>query len=666
MQLWDRTDRIGPRLGQVIGDNATDIVPTQTYIVEIEVWHPGTRTQARALLDELHTVVETYETARHWHDTFLGTTLVLAKASLAGSTLDIVLNLDSVAMVDLPPTPTFQRSEAYHTTVDDFAQSPRPTAASPRLCILDSGVVTNHPLLARHIGDAQAILTQQETAMDRNGHGTMVAGLAVFGDVRACYDTQTFHAPLLLYSARVLNDANRFDDERLIINQLRTAITTFRDDPYHCRVFNLSLGSFAAAITDQTRHQNYMAEALDILARELQVVLVVAAGNHGEAVTNDAETAEQILKDYPQFLQHPAARLNDFAMATIPLTVGALAQHAAPAVGRQMAANDLRCPVATADEPAPMTRVGPGIQDTVKPDLVHYGGSPIFENHPARIRSDPGTAIMSFSHQPTDTLFAYDTGTSLAAPRVARLVALLEQQLQGILPDGPHPNLLRALLVAAATVPAAARTRLAPVDPQLVAHVCGYGLPDEDFVLSSWSRQVNLMHQDTLQPGDFHVMRIPVPDAFRFARGERRRTVTLAYDPPVNRRRLDYLGVGMETVLFRGTTVAAVVAAYREHTTDVDTTPALAQRYRLPMESESGSKRSTVQQRTFVRKQADQQTHQGNEYILVVRATRKWNTRRPADDPPQHYAVVVTLAANDPNLYGQVRQQLQQRIRLQT
>jgi len=40
-----------------------------------------------------------------------------------------------------------------------------------------------------------------------------------------------FASPVTLFSARVLNDRNEFDDEKLIINQMRTAIETFRQPP---------------------------------------------------------------------------------------------------------------------------------------------------------------------------------------------------------------------------------------------------------------------------------------------------------------------------------------------------------------------------------------------------------------------------------------------------
>ena len=52
---------------------------------------------------------------------------------------------------------------------------------------------------------------------------------------------ELFIPQLRLFSARVLNENNEFDDEDLITTQMRQAIEYFRNT-YGCRVFNASLG----------------------------------------------------------------------------------------------------------------------------------------------------------------------------------------------------------------------------------------------------------------------------------------------------------------------------------------------------------------------------------------------------------------------------------------
>ena len=226
------------------------------------------------------------------------------EVSVRGDKLDSILDLDVVAEVDIPPTPNFDAHSAKQTTRRNFPTPPRPPAGGPSVCTLDTGIASNHPLLSNNVGHAEAVLTATFSPNDANGHGTMVGGLAVFGDIRECYETGQFQSDITLYSARVLNDENRFDDERLIIHQMRDAIELFRAEPYNCRVFNLSVGEPDPWLRDNTR-QSIWAECLDLLARELKVLIVVSAGNHNLGVGHNARDAEQALSEYPRYLLEP-------------------------------------------------------------------------------------------------------------------------------------------------------------------------------------------------------------------------------------------------------------------------------------------------------------------------------------------------------------------------
>lgn len=83
-------------------------------------------------------------------------------------------------------------------------------------------------------------------------------------------------------------------------------------------------------------------------------------------------------------------------------------------------------------QPGPYTRIGPGINGAIKPELLADGGNLVFQGYgeTRRIATDPGCAVLSLSHEPQRQLFAYQSGTSFAAPYVARLAALLWHQLK--------------------------------------------------------------------------------------------------------------------------------------------------------------------------------------------------------------------------------------------
>lgn len=225
MRLWNQEDRIGRRLAHGIGEHGQAIQLDKLYRVDVELWHRGTDELARAAVRELSLLVDSDASSEERVcDTFIGDLLCLARVAVRGPKLDALLNLDIVAEVELPPQPVFDARAARFVTARDFPAPPLPAPDGPAVCVVDSGVATNHPLLANNMGHAEAVVPDSDSPADEYGHGTMVGALAVFGDVRRCYESGGFASPVTLYSARVLNNENRFDDERLIIHQMRRAV----------------------------------------------------------------------------------------------------------------------------------------------------------------------------------------------------------------------------------------------------------------------------------------------------------------------------------------------------------------------------------------------------------------------------------------------------------
>jgi hypothetical protein len=371
----------------------------------------------------------------------------------------------------------------------------------------------------------------------------------------------------------VLNEKNRFDDERLILTQMREAVRLFASSPNSCRVFNLSLGSSSVALNGTNTRQTLWAECLDTMARELKVLLVISAGNNQRVQADTPQEAEAVLANYPNYLFEADCALNDPATAAIPITVGAISEFTAPAIRTGPLANDVVRAIANQNEASPFTRVGPGVNEAIKPDLVHYGGNLLFEgtgNTFRRIRTenpDAGTAVMSFSHQPLQQMFTYRVVTSQAAPRVSRIASMIWRRLNDLLGTNVDPNLVRAVLANSAELPKGSRQRIESLQGENgLRRVMGYGLPDEEVSLESGDRRVTLVAQGSLRLDTLALYEVPIPEEFRQADGRKRIIVALAFDPPVRRRRAEYLGVEMGMNLFRGKSPEEILASYRNVT----------------------------------------------------------------------------------------------------
>lgn len=669
MRLWGRTDRVGRRLAHEIGDHTQGIVADQLYVLDIELWHRGTDELARAAIQELRQFIEHQPgQGERLCDTFSGQLLCLARVMVRGSKLDVLLNLDIVAEAERPPQPVFDNRVVAQATRRDFPAPPLPTPGGPGLCVVDSGIVSNHPLLARNVGHEEAVMSSTDSVADEHGHGTMVGGIAVFGDIRACFESGVFSSPITLFSARVLNAENRFDDATLIIHQMRRVIEIFTVPPYDCHVFNLSLGDNSAWLT-QSSKQSLWAESLDTLAREFNVLFVVSAGNHNRGWSNTTADAEEILASYPGFLFEPDCGLCEPATAAIPITVGGIADRDIPSIPLGRRSEEILRTIAAIGEPTPTTRIGPGIGGAIKPEFVAPAGNQAFQGFSTirRVDDDRGCAMMSLSHEPTRQLFAFDTGTSFAAPRVARSAAILWNSVEQYLGEAPQANLVRAILGSAAQLPPTEHNRIQEgrTDEE-IRRVYGYGVIDEDVVFESADRRVTLLAQGTMPIDTFAVYEVPAPPEFRAAPGKKQVTVSLAFDPPVRRRRSEYLGVKMDYALIRGKQLDEIVEAYRqlsqdERTAGRESPDGIQGAFQSPFKCglEPGPRTlqsSTLQQSrwTFNREQTDY----GESWYLVIRARRNW---APDTFTDQRFAVVVTLQADEPQLFNLIRNRIQVR-----
>ncbi|VFN05352.1 MAG: hypothetical protein BECKG1743E_GA0114224_108532 [Candidatus Kentron sp. G] len=94
-----------------------------------------------------------------------------------------LLHHRDVRSVDLPPSFGLELSVVLQD-IQNFPAIADPGERAPGVVVLDSGLVTGHPLLSAAVGDAQSFLPGEE-AVDENGHGTHVAGLALHGDFEA-------------------------------------------------------------------------------------------------------------------------------------------------------------------------------------------------------------------------------------------------------------------------------------------------------------------------------------------------------------------------------------------------------------------------------------------------------------------------------------------------
>jgi len=573
-------------------------------------------------------------------------TFTALRVRLGGQALDSLLEYrDDVALVDLPPSAHILVPTVLSLTIDDLPDTPPPPPRAPAVCIVDSGIVEGHPLLESAMLSASSRSFPEDLGppiprapVERGGHGTQVAGIALYGDVGAAALAKSFSPSLWLINARLLDDQAELHPDRMPF--LREVVQHARG---RSRVFNLSIG-----LEPCEGFLSVHAAELDALTREFGVLFVVSAGNENiEGRFGSSPPSPP----YPEFLLQPGWLVRSPAEALNVLTVGGITSD------RDPHPHDYRKPIAPKRAPSPFGRAG-SLKNVVKPELVDVAGNLAYDaGIKGLVDNDPGMRVPTTSPRFSEgPLLGFVNGTSFAAPRVAHAAAKIVDRY----PEAT-PNLLRALLVQSARLPEG----VADWEPKKCLRLCGFGVPDLDRAIYCRPQRVTLYYEGEIEIDEVKLFEIPVPVDFSNAQGRKLLSVTLSYDPPVSVVHRDRpAGISLTWGLARGDVtekeVEAAIAAEAEQ--DMATAPLSGSEEktkkakRVFMKGDLPNRpqqRGTVQKNTFEWKRG----HHGDPYRLAITARA---TRPAYAEDKQRFALVASLECDDEavNVYTAVRTRL--------
>jgi hypothetical protein len=362
VSLLTALDRIGPGLQAAEIGQPQNFLAAEIYVLDFELYRPPTQEDADVFIYRLKQVIEPLGGAIL--STYSGHQMLIARVECSGDAVRAALELPEISIVDLPPQPDFGIDDLSEIDIKQISPGKPPPEGAVVIGIIDSGVNFGHPLLSSTEAGAIA-LNSSWSVSDVLGHGTSVASIAAYGDIAARVVEKNFDSQFRIASARVVTDTGRFPKEQSVPDLMEQAITTLHRK-YGCRIFNISLGNTKRVY--KGGKLDPWAATLDGLARDLDVLIIVSAGNREDL---GRSYRDGIVAAYPQYLLTEESRIVDPATAAIVLSVGAMAH------GNGLESSDEELagvrPICGADEPSPFTRTGPGIRGMIKPDLVDFG-----------------------------------------------------------------------------------------------------------------------------------------------------------------------------------------------------------------------------------------------------------------------------------------------------
>lgn len=643
---WSAENRTGWALKQ------QGLPARETFMLDVELW---------PLEDSLRNRQQAWQAFENWLveqgveklDQLKKPELTLYRVRCTAAQAELLLHHRDVRSIDLPPSFALDRSVVFQD-IQHFHAIQAPAAQAPGVVVLDSGIADGHPLLNAAVGEAKSFLPG-EGPHDENGHGTHVAGLALYGDFERQLRAGNFVPSLRLFSGRILDQHNE-NTTGFVENHIEESVRYFVSE-HQCKVFNLSFGD--ANKPYMGGHLKGLSVTLDTLSRELGVLFVVSSGNH--RINENSPDGLEWRDQYPGYLLNDDWRLIEPAPALNVLTVGSLARHNQTYNSQRYPLDPAELPIAQSDQPSPFTRSGHSVDGAIKPELMAYGGNWAINTRAnyALLDRTAGLGVVSTSYQfANGHPFVVDAGTSMAAPQVAHLAASVLHEH----PDATA-NFVRAQLCLNAVLPQASQQL---VDQhKAVKRVCGYGQVDETALHRSLERAVTLITDAKIENKRHHFYEIPIPMEFTSGGKKRLREIAaaLAYTPPVRSTRIKYRATRIDFRL--------VAARDLEHVTTMFNKSTQKEDYQNIKElagatiGQIGRSKGTVQADfwRFKQFQKDSPLRTKKLFVVVTRNDFPWG--ESLCDSEESYSLLVSLRDREDllaQLYTKIKAQLEARV----
>ncbi len=554
--LYDSVASVRRAALRALWTDAADLFPaTDDEPVWFEVWLRRTDGHEIARLRQFCQTTEA-DMASRWIG-FDARIVALVRASVKTLTASLDVMGDLAELRRAKETATFFVRESTADQAQwtlDLARRTQPAGeGAPAVCLFDTGVNAGHPLLEGSLGpDDLHACDPAWGSHDHDGHGTQMAGLALYGG--ELVELLQSSEPILLrnrlesvkilppkgkndpdlYGALVAEAASRPEIQEGGRRRVYTMAVTSDDgrDRGLPSSWSAAMDALAAGRSFDPHDQGlkYLGPVEDNFRR----LFVVSAGN----TPPEALRPDHLCVSDAQVVQDPAHAWN-------VLTVGAFTDKA---VLRDPDLDDWR-PVAERGELSPWSTTSVGFEPAWpnKPEVVFEGGNLICNASGEVDFHGDDLVLLTTSHTPAEAPLVTMEATSAAAAQAARFCATIAGEYPTY-----WPETIRALVVHSAEWTKPMRQRMDEASGRKergrLLRRYGYGVPSLARALRSASSAVTLVAQDVIRPFDegkmreIHLHDLPWPREVLAALGEAHVhvRVTLSYFVEPNPGRLGW------------------------------------------------------------------------------------------------------------------------------
>jgi len=432
-------------------------------------------------------------------------TAVHATAGSLASSLSTSLPIAELRKPRLAESPVELPKIEQQGLVADLAGRIDPAAdGAPAVCVLDTGSYP-HSLFEGSLHPSDRLSIVGDSGLDAEGHGTAMAGLALYGDLSGPLTSpDRVRLEHRLESVKIIPDLPDAHPPETY-GAVTAAGATLAEGrrPQRRRVFSLAASADTVHLDGRPTLWSATVDALafgsDVVATAGGISLLsdpdptagrlflVAAGNVRENFQSDHLS----LSD--------ASPIEDPAQAWNCLTVGAFTELTDAPADPSYAGYTA---MARSGQLSPFSRTST-LSDRkwpLKPDIVLEGGNVLVSAHGGNFLWPSSVQLVTTSvHEPQGRPLESANATSAAVAQAAQLAGRVTARYPEF-----WPETIRGLLVSAArwTTPMSALVDRARTKPERQALVrrYGFGVPTLNAVLRSASSAVTMVSQATIRP----------------------------------------------------------------------------------------------------------------------------------------------------------------------
>ncbi len=431
--------------------------------------------------------------------------------------------------------------------VDDLVQRLEPAEEiDPAVCHLDSGVARTHLLLEGSLAPRDLHTVVGTSGFDLNGHGTLMAGLGLFGPNVDAYLVSSDQVAMRhrLESVKILPARSQQQHQPITYGDVTAqAVALPEITATRRRIFCMPVSTNSDTPRNPGQPTLWSA-TIDALAVGASVVRngdelrLLDAPDPGAARFFVVSAGNVDPPWEPNHLAHSdTSPIRDPGQAWNALTVGAYTELDGTVTDPAYSGWSTLAPAGDLS-PHSRTSLLFGTRPwPIKPDIVMEGGNVLHDGGSMFEPCHPALSLRSTSHANNQALGSANA-TSAATAQAARLGALVMARYPQY-----WPETVRGLIVHAAEWTPRMRAELARArsrsleEQQRILRRYGWGVPTEERVLFSSHQAVTLVIQDEFIPFDGKDFKVP---AFRL------------HDLPWPREVLQE-GIGSATVTLRVT-----------------------------------------------------------------------------------------------------------------